>query len=98
MPDGYRLMMMGPKGIGVHTQAERLNSKYGWKVIDYPQMVKDRLAVILKRDTHLPNNVVEHESAVGLKEDEVQTIKSGKPFPSWKFIPWILDELGYPLK
>lgn len=46
----------------------------------------------------MPNNVVEHESEIGLKEDEVNTIKAGKPFPSWKFIPWILDELNLPLQ
>ena len=34
---------------------------------------------------------------IGLSEAEIEEIKSGKPFPSWKFIPWILDTLGYDL-
>ena len=24
-------------------------------------------------------------------------INDGKPMPSWKFIPWLLDELGFEL-
>ena len=43
MPSVFRLMMLGPKGIGIHTQAASLENKYGWKVIDYPQLVKTRL-------------------------------------------------------
>jgi hypothetical protein len=99
MPKCYRLMMMGPKGIGIHTQAERLNLKYGWKIIDYPQLVRDRLAMILKRDkdAHVPNNVEPEESEIGLSKEEEEIIRTGKPFPSWKFVPWVLDELGLAL-
>jgi hypothetical protein len=43
MPDAYRLMMLGPRGVGVHTQAEKLSEMYGWKIVDYPKLVKDRL-------------------------------------------------------
>ena len=28
---------------------------------------------------------------------EIEEIKTGKPFPAWKFIPWILDALGHEL-
>lgn len=35
MPPNFRLMMVGPKGIGVHTQADRLEQFYGWRVVDF---------------------------------------------------------------
>jgi hypothetical protein len=38
-------------------------------------LVKERLSVILKREVHMPNNVVENESEIGLKEDEVAHIR-----------------------
>jgi len=89
--------MTGARGIGVHTQANKLAEIYGLKVIDYQQLVKKRIMAILKADHKLPNNVVPGSSKVGLSDHEVDEIKSGRPFPSWKFIPWIIDELGYPL-
>ena len=45
----------------------------------------------------MPNNVEEPNSRIGLSWNEIEEIKSGKPFPSWKFIPWVLDYLGYKL-
>lgn len=35
---------------------------------------------------------------INISEPELQEIKEGKPFPAWKFIPWILEELGITLK
>ena len=32
-----------------------------------------------------------------LSEAELNEIKEGKPFPSWKFLPWIMEFLGVPL-
>ncbi len=32
-----------------------------------------------------------------LSEQELNEIKEGKPFPSWKFLPWILEFLEIPL-
>ena len=103
MPKSYRLMMAGPKGIGVHTQAEKLESQYDWKIVDYPKLVKEKLALILKesegitKEDHVPNNVEEGTSRIGLSWAEIEEIKSGKPCPSGKFIPWILDYLGHKL-
>lgn len=103
MPKSYRLMMVGPKGIGIHTQAEKLESQYGWKIVDYPKIVKEKLSTILKesegitKEEHLPNNVEEGSSRIGLSWAEIEDIRSGKPCPSWKFIPWILDYLGHRL-
>ena len=28
---------------------------------------------------------------------EIEEVKTGKPFPAWKFIPWVLDALGHEL-
>ena len=97
MPSSYRLLMLGPRGIGVHTQAAKLHDQYGWKVVDYQQLVKGRLEAILKEEGHLPNNVVPGLSKVGLSQAEIDEIRSGKPFAAWRFIPWILDHLGYEL-
>jgi len=97
MPTTFRIMMAGPKGIGCHTQAQTLSDLYGWKVVDYQMLVRNRINKILKRDHHVPNNIVPGLSEIGLSEAEVDEIKTGKPFPSWKFIPWILDELQMPL-
>lgn len=66
MPEQYRILMIGPKGIGVHTQAARLSDQYGWRVIDYPALVREKLSNILKEDVHLPNNIDPEESVIGL--------------------------------
>jgi len=97
IPESYRVMMAGPRGIGCHTQAATLSNLYGWRVVDYQELVKTRLNKILRADHHVPNNVIPGLSEIGLSEVEVEEIKTGRPFPSWKFIPWILDELGHEL-
>ena len=51
----------------------------------------------MKDETKLPNNILPYKSKISLSETEFDEIKAGKPFPSWKFIPWILDELGHEL-
>jgi hypothetical protein len=76
-----------------------MSKLYGWKVIDYQQMVKTRLNQLLKREVHIYNNFEPAgKTQIGLSEKEIEEIKTGKPFPSWKFIPWILDTLGYDLQ
>lgn len=34
---------------------------------------------------------------VCLSNEELQEIKDGKPFPAWKFLPWVMEFLGIPL-
>jgi len=69
--------------------------------VDYPKIVREKLATILKeseglpKEEHTPNNVEEGTSRIGLSWDEIEEIKSGKPFPAHKFIPWVLDYLGH---
>ena len=36
-------------------------------------------------------------NAAFMKTNEIDEIKMGRPFPAWKFIPWILDVLGHEL-
>lgn len=55
-----------------------------------------RIESALFEENHIPNNVVPN-SKVSMSQQEIDEIKAGKPFPSWKFIPWILDELNYEL-
>lgn len=47
----------------------------------------------------LPNNITnEGPCMICLSEAELNDIKEGKPFPSWKFLPWIMEFLGIPLR
>jgi hypothetical protein len=45
-----------------------------------------------------PNNLTNiGPCMVCLSAEELQEIKDGKPFPAWKFLPWIMEHLGVPL-
>ena len=48
----------------------------------------------------LPNNVSTDigPCMVSMNEEELETIKKGEKFDSWKFLPWILEYLGVPLR
>ena len=59
MPPGFRLMMIGPRGIGVKSQAEKLEELYGWRVIDFQQIVQNKLREIMALPAKLPNNITE---------------------------------------
>ena len=48
MPDIFRVLMLGAKGSGKHTQAKLLNQTYGWKIVDFKQIVKSRLEQLVK--------------------------------------------------
>ena len=50
----------------------------------------------MKLEFHIPNNFVAG-GKISLSEHELNEIIEGKPFPAWKFIPWVLDYLGHPL-
>lgn len=98
MPDDYRVMILGPKGAGVRSQARNLNSHYGWRMVDFNQIVKDKLAEIMALPIKPPNNLsTEGPCMVCLSAEELQEIKDGKPFAAWKFLPWIMEFLGVPL-
>jgi len=47
----------------------------------------------------LPNNITtEGPCMVCMSEQELLDIKNGMPIPSWKFLPWIMEFLGVPLR
>ena len=99
MPEQFRVLMVGPRGAGIRTQAEKLKEFYGWRVVDFLQIVKDKLNEIMQLPQKLPNNITsEGPCMICMSEQELNTIKEGKPMPTWKFIPWILEYLGIPLK
>jgi hypothetical protein len=89
--------MLGPTGAGKHTQAQRLSETYGWKIVDFKQLVRSKLEEMMKLDIHIPNNPMQG-GRIGLSEQELQDVIEGKSIPAWKYIPWILDFLGYPLE
>lgn len=61
--------------------------------------MQKKLASILKMRNKPPNNIVEEgRCMVCLSQEELDKIKNGEPIPSWKFLPWILEHLGIPLK
>lgn len=98
MPDDYRLLILGPRGAGVKQQAQNLNDKYGWRVVDFNKIVRDKLAEIMALPVKPPNNLTTvGPCMVCLSNEELQEIKDGKPFAAWKFLPWIMEFLGVPL-
>jgi hypothetical protein len=98
MPPDYRLMMFGPRRAGVLAQAKNLSELYGWRIVDFHQIVQEKLAAIIEIPEKPANNIVtEGPCMLCLSQNELDAIKEGKPFPAWKFIPWILEFLGVPL-
>jgi YHS domain-containing protein len=98
MPKDYRVLVVGPSCSGVKSQAEKLSEFYGWKVVDYPKIVRDKLAEINEMAEKLPNNISEEGPCmICLSQKELDDIRDHKPFPAAKFMPWILEFLGVPL-
>ena len=97
MPSNFRILMLGPKGVGQHTQAAALSETYGWRIVDFKQVVRDKLEELMRYEIHIPNNPIPG-GRIGLSEQELQEVIEGKAIPAWKYIPWIFDFLGYPLE
>jgi hypothetical protein len=99
MPQDYRLMMLGPRGSGVRAQAARLEQFYGWRVVDFMQVVQDKLREILAMPSKLPNNICPETGPcmVSMSQEELDAIKEGKVMATWKFLPWVLEFLEIPL-
>ena len=70
--------MLGAKGVGKHTQAEKLSQLYGWRVVDFNKLVQEKIQTLFKREYHVPNNPVGGQ--IGLAENELNDIIEGKPF------------------
>lgn len=97
MPAIFRVLMLGARGSGRHTQAKLLSQIYGWKIVDFKQLIKQRVEALVKQEIHIQNNPLPG-GRIGLSEVELNEIIEGKPVPASKFIPWILDFLGHPLE
>jgi hypothetical protein len=39
MPNDFRILFMGPKGVGIHTQTRMLEEFYGWRTVDFNVIV-----------------------------------------------------------
>lgn len=98
MPPTYNILLHGPRGAGVRSQARKLNEHYGWRVVDFNQIVREKLAAILALPAKPPNNLrTDGPCMVCLSNEELQEIKDGKPFAAWKFLPWVMEYLGVTL-
>jgi hypothetical protein len=98
MPADFRVLMIGPTGAGIRSQTQALHDHYGWRIVDFNKIVREKLAQILSLPIKPPNNLTTvGPCMVCLSAEELQEIKDGKPFAAWKFLPWILEHLGVPL-
>ena len=53
-------MLFGPRGSGYHTQAKILQGHYGWRIVDFPKLLKNKMAEIMSivaDGRKPPNNV-----------------------------------------
>lgn len=74
-----------------------MSQTYGWKIVDFKELVRSKLEELIKGEGHLPNNPLPG-GKIGLSEPELNEVIEGKPFAASRFIPWILNYLGYPLE
>ena len=56
MPSIFRILMLGAKSTGKHTQAQLLSDTYGWRIVDFKELVRSRLEEMMRYDLHIPNN------------------------------------------
>ena len=68
-------------------------------MVDFKEIVQEKLKEIMAMSMKLPNNITtDGPCMICLSEKELNDIKEGKPIDAAKFIPWILEYLGLPLK
>lgn len=48
MPKIFRMLLLGPRGSGKHDQAKLLSDTYGWKIVDFKKIVKQRIEELIK--------------------------------------------------
>lgn len=97
MPEDFRLCILGPKRSGKHTQAEYLCAKYGWKLLDMTEILKQALQGQRK---HLKNPQPSHPDSglVQVPGEEFHKIMLGDSLPGNLILPIILHKLGIPLQ
>ena len=91
MPPKYRLLISGHEWSGKKTMAKLLEKKYGWRIIDWMDIVANRMNELKSEyeNEHHPNNPAAEDRRIGLSEHEWTEIINGKLIDSWKFFPWI---------
>lgn len=68
-------------------------------MVDFKEIVQEKLKEIMAMSMKLPNNITtDGPCMICLSEKELNDIKEGKPMPSWKFLPWVMEFLGIPLR
>lgn len=96
MPSEFRLCIIGPKKAGKHTQAEYLCAKYGWKLIDVPEILKMSLQ---NQKKHSKEPLPSHPDTglVQLPDNEFKSVLVGESIQGQNILPIILNKLGIPL-
>lgn len=46
-----------------------MSDLYGWKIVDFPHLIKTKLEDLIKYEAHIPNNPV--GGRIGLSEQEL---------------------------
>lgn len=95
MPDRFRLLLSGPAGSGKKTVAKVLNEKYGWRIVDWNEIVTHKIEELRSRESHLPNNPLAEGYGLGLSEEEWNSVLEGKPMDAFSLLPWFYEFLGF---
>jgi len=95
MPDRFRLLLSGPAGCGKKTVAKVLNDKYGWRIVDWNEIVTRKIDELRSRESHLPNNPLAEGYGLGLAEDEWNNVLEGKPIDAFSLLPWFYEFMGF---
>lgn len=74
-----------------------MENTYGWKIVDFKEVVRAKIDEMRSLEIHIPNNPASG-GRIGLSEQELAELIEGKSFPAWKFIPWIFNYLDYELE
>lgn len=95
MPDRFRLLLSGPTGAGKKTVAKILSDKYGWRIVDWNELITSKINMMRDRDEiNLPNNPLAEDYKLGLSEEEWNLIRDGKPYDGFNYMPWLYEFLG----
>ena len=96
MPNEFRLGIIGPRKSGKQTQAEYLCAKYGWKLVDVPDLLRKSMQA-QKKMMKDPQPSHPDTGLVQVPDAEFKTVLAGESLPSQNIMPIILNKLGIPL-
>jgi adenylate kinase family enzyme len=88
--------LSGPTGAGKKTVSKVLADKYGWKIVDWNQLITSKINMMRDRDdVLLPNNPLAEDYKLGLSEEEWNVIREGTPFDAFNYMPWFYEFMGH---